>query len=234
MERSLSALLPVRDAQCMLSGTVLELLDVLPDLTSRFEIVIIDDASSDATIEVADELAAYYPQVEAIRHAAEKGRLAAISTGVVHSSGEVLFLADADCTVPGDEIRRLWQVIGDHEIVLGRCAQAAPWRWNGRWQSKSEDRGGFCMFHRRAFESIRNHMARLLELRNFLAANRLQWHEVEVRDRTVKRPQGLRKSGQAVAAECTQTTQVGSAAPESNRLRRPNYLERIRQFAVGE
>ena len=56
MERSLTALLPVRNAEATLLETVAEWLDVLPELTSRLELVIIDDCSSDATIEIADEL----------------------------------------------------------------------------------------------------------------------------------------------------------------------------------
>ena len=37
-----------------------EILDVLPELTRRFDVVIIDDGSTDATAEVGQELAYYY------------------------------------------------------------------------------------------------------------------------------------------------------------------------------
>jgi glycosyltransferase involved in cell wall biosynthesis len=47
------------------------MLDILPELTSRFDLVVIDDCSTDSTIEVADELAAYYVAVQPLAHAKE-------------------------------------------------------------------------------------------------------------------------------------------------------------------
>jgi len=37
-----------------LGGQVQRILEVLPDLTRQFELIIIDDGSTDATLEVAD------------------------------------------------------------------------------------------------------------------------------------------------------------------------------------
>lgn len=94
MERSLSILLPVRDDQTTLSATVHRLLDVLADLPSRFELILIDDGSTDATIEVADELAARYPQVTAIRHSRPLGQEAAVRSGLRCSSGDIVLVHD--------------------------------------------------------------------------------------------------------------------------------------------
>jgi glycosyltransferase involved in cell wall biosynthesis len=90
LERSLTVLLPVHDAQDTLADTVAEVLDTASDLTDRFELVIIDDGSTDATSEVADELVRHYPQVRAVRHARPLGREAALSTGLAQSHGEVV------------------------------------------------------------------------------------------------------------------------------------------------
>jgi glycosyltransferase involved in cell wall biosynthesis len=90
LERSLTVLLPVHDAQDTLTDTVTEVLDVASDLTDRFELVIIDDGSTDATSEVAHELARHYPQVRAVRHAKPLGHEAALSTGLAQSRGEVV------------------------------------------------------------------------------------------------------------------------------------------------
>jgi hypothetical protein len=94
LERSLSILLPVRDDQSTLSATVHRLLDVLADLPGRFELIVIDDGSTDATIEVADELAACYPQVTAVRHSRPLGQEAAIRSGLRCSSGDIVLVHD--------------------------------------------------------------------------------------------------------------------------------------------
>jgi cellulose synthase/poly-beta-1,6-N-acetylglucosamine synthase-like glycosyltransferase len=95
LERSLTVLLPVRNVQSTLAVTVQEILEVVSDLAGRFELVIIDDGSTDATSEVAAELTCCYPQVRAVFHTKPLGRDMAIRTGLQQSSGEVIYLRDA-------------------------------------------------------------------------------------------------------------------------------------------
>jgi glycosyltransferase involved in cell wall biosynthesis len=73
---------------------VTEVLDVAADLTDRFELLIIDDGSADATSEVADELTRHYPQVRMLRHSKPQGRDAALRTGIAQSRGEVVLIRE--------------------------------------------------------------------------------------------------------------------------------------------
>ena len=127
MERSLSVLLPVENAQATLAKQVRRLLDVLPELTSDLELLVIDDGSTDATIEVADELATQYPQVRVLRNSTTAGRTRAIQAGIRNSRGEFLLLIDDDSTLPIDEIRHLWQATIQHSIVLGRLPRQSAY-----------------------------------------------------------------------------------------------------------
>ena len=74
VNRSLTVLLPVRDAQSTLAATVAQVLEMASDLSERFELLIIDDGSSDATGEVAHELSRHYPQIRTLRHGHAVGR----------------------------------------------------------------------------------------------------------------------------------------------------------------
>ena len=94
MQRSLSVLLPVKNAQATLDQAVHEILEVVADSSEQFEILIIDDGSTDATSEVAHELRRHYPQIRVVRHGMARGREAAIRTGLERSRGEVVMLRD--------------------------------------------------------------------------------------------------------------------------------------------
>lgn len=94
MQRSLSVLLPVKNAQATLDQAVHEILEVVADSSEKFELLIIDDGSTDATSEVAHELRRHYPQIRVVRHGTARGREAAIRTGLERSRGEVVMLRD--------------------------------------------------------------------------------------------------------------------------------------------
>jgi glycosyltransferase involved in cell wall biosynthesis len=96
VQRSLSVLLPVKDVQSTLNASVHEILDILSDSIERFELLIIDDGSTDATSEVAQELTSHYPQVRVVRHGTSLGREAALRTGLKKSQGELVVMRDED------------------------------------------------------------------------------------------------------------------------------------------
>lgn len=89
---SLSVIVPVRNAEETLAAAVQSLLETLPDLTQRFEILIVDDASTDHTADVADELRRTYPQVRVVRHGWQWGMPAAVLTGRKHCRHDVVLV----------------------------------------------------------------------------------------------------------------------------------------------
>ncbi len=106
---SLSVLLPVKNAQATLAATVQEILDVAADLSEQFELLIIDDGSSDATSEIATELTRSYPQVRAVCQCRSVGREAAIRSGLKQSRGDVVLLHEEKGGTPMEEIVWLWR-----------------------------------------------------------------------------------------------------------------------------
>jgi len=94
VHRSLSVLLPVQDAQATLQKSVHAILDDMADSRERFELLIIDDGSTDATSEVAHELSRRYPQIRLIRHSRPMGRAASIRSGLEWSRGDVVVMRD--------------------------------------------------------------------------------------------------------------------------------------------
>jgi glycosyltransferase involved in cell wall biosynthesis len=73
LNKSLTVVLPVYNAESRLRKNVSELLELASEFTAEFGVLIIDDGSTDSTFEVAAELAAHYPQVTAWRHRHRRG-----------------------------------------------------------------------------------------------------------------------------------------------------------------
>jgi dolichyl-phosphate beta-glucosyltransferase len=85
-----------------------------------FEILVVDDGSRDATGAVA---AAYAGRgVRLLTHAANRGKGAALRTGVLASAGEAVLLSDADFSTPIEELPKLERRLGEAELVLGSRA----------------------------------------------------------------------------------------------------------------
>jgi dolichol-phosphate mannosyltransferase len=90
--------------------------DVLPVFYERvcetlegqeFELVLIDDGSTDQTSEILDELAASDPRVKVVHLSRNFGYQAAVAAGVDHCEGEVVITIDADLQDPPELMREL-------------------------------------------------------------------------------------------------------------------------------
>lgn len=112
MNASLTLLLPVYNAQDHLVDQVERLLDLLPDMTGRFEVVIIDDGSTDDTADIAEELSRFFPQVSVARHSMRLGLNEAIQTGLNASTGEVVIVGDERHGIQSDDLQMLWDMHG--------------------------------------------------------------------------------------------------------------------------
>jgi hypothetical protein len=103
---SLGIVLPVCNAEARLRRQVHNLLEVLPDVASRFEVMIVDDGSSDSTNDVAHELATEYPQVRVLRHAERQGTQAALQTAMPHLASDVVYVHNLDEPLRSSDLTR--------------------------------------------------------------------------------------------------------------------------------
>jgi glycosyltransferase involved in cell wall biosynthesis len=92
----LSYFFPAHNEEANLRGLVAEALVTLPDLAERFEIIVVDDGSRDATPAIADELAAAHPEVRAVHHPRNLGYGSALRSGFAAARYELIAFTDGD------------------------------------------------------------------------------------------------------------------------------------------
>ncbi|HXI44671.1 MAG TPA: glycosyltransferase family 2 protein [Candidatus Acidoferrales bacterium] len=128
----LSYFFPAHNEEANLRGLVEEALETLPDLAERFEIVIVDDGSRDATPAIADELAATHPAVRVVHHPTNLGYGAALRSGFAAARYAVLGFTDGDRQFRVADLGRLLAQLDDRAasapgVVVGyRIRRADP------------------------------------------------------------------------------------------------------------
>jgi glycosyltransferase involved in cell wall biosynthesis len=117
------------------SGTIRALVDRLRQALGdmRFEIIIIDDCSTDGTSELIGQLAS--DQVRVFRHARNQGKGAALRTAFAQAAGEIVVVQDADLEYDPRDIPSLVQPIldGHADVVFGSRFRGTAQRVHMFW-----------------------------------------------------------------------------------------------------
>ncbi len=118
----LSIVLPVRNGAQRIAKRVERVLADLVELAIEgTEIVIVDDGSLDATSVVLDDLCVRYSRIRVMRHSRPRGMEAAGQTGLERSTGDLVFIQEADEDLRIEDLRRLLDLSEDTSIVAARA-----------------------------------------------------------------------------------------------------------------
>jgi glycosyltransferase involved in cell wall biosynthesis len=137
---TLSVFFPAYNEEKNIQETVLRTIRVIEDspYIGTYELLIINDGSTDQTRLVAESLARQFPAIRVINHAENRGYGAALRTGFAEATMDYVFFTDADLQFDIAELQKLVIHLTNYPVVIGyRAPRKDPamrlvnaWGWN--------------------------------------------------------------------------------------------------------
>ena len=130
MAEGISVFFPAYNDERSIRGLVADALAVLPTLTDDYEVIVVNDGSTDRTAEVLEELARDEPRLRVVHHEVNRGYGAALRTGLASATKELIFYTDGDAQCNVKEMVKLWPLMkAGVDVVNGYKIQRADvWR----------------------------------------------------------------------------------------------------------
>lgn len=116
---ALSVIIPAYNEQRRLPPHLGHALDYLREHFPAFELLVVDDGSTDRTTDAVSAALAGEPRARLISYRPNRGKGHAIRTGVLASSGEEIVFLDADFSTPIEEIPHALDLLRDADIIVG-------------------------------------------------------------------------------------------------------------------
>ncbi|MGE5815721.1 MAG: glycosyltransferase family 2 protein [Acidobacteriota bacterium] len=132
----LSVFFPAYNDGGTIASLVIMAVQTARQLTTDFEVIVVNDGSADSTSRILSELAGLYPQVRIVTHEKNRGYGGALRSGFAAASKEVVFYTDGDAQYDPAEMSVLWQRFGSeidlvngykisrsdplHRVIIGR------------------------------------------------------------------------------------------------------------------
>jgi glycosyltransferase involved in cell wall biosynthesis len=145
----LSVVVPARNEAESLPRLVGEIVAALRPLCSEredrkfrlggFEVLIVDDGSTDRTAEVLEGLRAEHPELREVRLRANVGQSGATAAGFRAARGTWIATLDADLQNDPADLASLWRMLPGHDVALGwREKRRDTWfrRAVSRWANR--------------------------------------------------------------------------------------------------
>jgi glycosyltransferase involved in cell wall biosynthesis len=136
----LSIIIPAHNEELRLPRTLRQVFEFLEKQNYAAEVVVVENGSSDRTLELAREFASRQPNLVVLREE-RAGKGNAVRRGVLEANGEYRFICDADLSMPIEELTKFMPPVltGFDVAIASREAPGAvrynepPYRhWGGR------------------------------------------------------------------------------------------------------
>ena len=163
----ISVFFPCYNEEASVERTTLEALRALPGISDDFEIIIVNDGSTDRTGQIAERLAKEHPQVRVVHNHPNLGYGGALQRGFREATKPWVFYTDGDGQFDFEDLHRILPLLDRYDIVSAYRSQRQDslirkinaWSWTvlvnvvlGLWLRDIDC--AFKVFPRRLFDEI--------------------------------------------------------------------------------
>ncbi|MBI4491314.1 MAG: glycosyltransferase family 2 protein [Chloroflexi bacterium] len=113
----LSIVIPAYNEQHRLPASLERLREYLGERRYGYEVVVVDNASTDATAAMVQQTAEGWPQLRLLS-IAERGKGIAVKVGALEAKGELVMLCDADFSMPADQIAPFLLLLEQYDLAI--------------------------------------------------------------------------------------------------------------------
>jgi dolichyl-phosphate beta-glucosyltransferase len=116
---ALTVILPCYNEAERLPVTLQTLLAYMSGVPGRVEVLVVDDGSTDATVMVAQAVAAVDRRVRVLSYQRNRGKGFAVRTGMLAAEGELIVFTDADGSYGPSDLERIVAALGEAPVAIG-------------------------------------------------------------------------------------------------------------------
>ena len=113
-------MVPAYNEERRLKASLSRIWDFLTRRFPSFELIVVDDGSTDGTATVVEEFATDHHSVELIAYQVNRGKGYAVRTGMLHASYDLMLFSDADLATPIEEVEVLLErIMAGSDVAIG-------------------------------------------------------------------------------------------------------------------
>jgi len=116
---SLSIFFPAYNEEGNIATTIIDARDAAKTIAKSYEIIVVDDGSTDRTVDVVKELSCHDANIRLVRHTRNRGYGAAVKTGLRSCKKDWIFFTDSDGQFHYDELARFVDNANKADLIIG-------------------------------------------------------------------------------------------------------------------
>jgi dolichyl-phosphate beta-glucosyltransferase len=117
---SVSVVISAYNEERRTAGRLQKVCRYLDTVAEDWEVIVVDDGSSDATYRIVAEFAKWCSKVHILKNEINRGKGYSVKKGVLKGRGEYILSSDADLSAPIQEMEKLLRYLSEgYDIAIG-------------------------------------------------------------------------------------------------------------------